>query len=273
MRTCKPIWLLALALVLLHPAAPAFAGPLALPPPPGAALVPQLGARLPLDLAFSDERGVSGPLGRYFDRRPVVLVLGYYQCPNLCGTLMEGVLHALAHTGLPADAWRVVEVSIDPEETPQIAARKKASYGWMPGASNASAPGADRLHLLTGSAEPIARLARAVGFHYSDDRGARQFAHPATFMIVTPEGRIARYFPDMRADARAMRLALVEAAAGRIGTLGDRLVLLCSHYDPATGRYSVTAMALVRIACLLTLGVLAGWIALRELAGRRKRGA
>jgi protein SCO1/2 len=226
----------------------------ALPPPPQTDFVQKLDAPLPLDLQFTDDRGRQVRLGEYFDRRPVVLVLGYYHCPNLCGTLMEGVLPVLAQGNLPADAYRVVEVSIDPGEDAALAARRKVSYEPMFGRRGGE------LHLLTGSAPAIARLAKDAGFHYAYDAGLRQYVHPAGFLIATPQGRISHYFMGVRFEPRDVRLALVDASAGRIGSPADRLLLLCAHYDPRTGRYTVTVMAVVRIVCLLVLTLLAVWI-------------
>ncbi len=225
---------------LLCAVADAYGGPLALPAAPQAAFTQQLDAQLPLALDFIDEAGATVPLGRFFGQRPVVLVLGYYQCPNLCSTLMDGVLQTLAAMELPKNAYRLVEVSIDPAETAQLAARKKMSFEPMLGQR-----GAD-LHLLTGTAPAIAQLAQAAGFSYTYDAALRQYVHPAGFLVATPDGRIARYFQGVRFEPQDVRLALVEASAGRIGSPADRLLLLCSHYDPATGRYSLAAMTLVR---------------------------
>ncbi|MGB7480387.1 MAG: SCO family protein [Burkholderiaceae bacterium] len=245
--------------------AEAGAGPLALPAPPVAGFTQNLDARLPLDARFIDENGAAVPLGRYFGAVPVVLVLGYYQCPNLCSTLMDGVLQTLAALRLPPQAFRLVEVGIDPAETFALAARKKVSFEPMLGRRGGE------LHLLTGDAAAIGRLARSAGFSYRYDPALRQYAHPAGFLVATPDGRIARYFIGVRFEPRDLRLALVEASAGRIGTLSDRLVLLCSHYDPASGRYSGAAMALVRAACLLALALLAGWIGAALWRGRTRR--
>lgn len=245
---CMLLWCLAVAIPVA-----AGAGPLALPATPHPEFVQNLGAQLPLPLVF-DDGGAPMELGGLIHDRPVVLVLGYYQCPNLCSTLMEGVVETLAQADLPRDAYRVVEVSIDPTETPELAARKKVSYEPMFGRR-----GAD-LHLLTGGKSAIALLAQTVGFRYVYDAQQRQYIHPAGFIIVTADGRISRYFLGVRFDPDEVRGALQKASVGTIGNPIDRLLLLCTHYDPATGRTSVTAMTLVRLVCLVVLVILAGWV-------------
>ncbi|MGE5648662.1 MAG: SCO family protein [Bacillota bacterium] len=253
-----------LLILCLLSAAPghALAQPLAYPASPQAQFRQRLDAQLPLAAAFTDDDGRRVSLGAFFGARPVVLVLGYYHCPNLCSTLLDGVLETLAGAGLPPRAYRVLGVSIDPTENAAIAARKKASYAPL------VAHGGGELHLLTGSAPQIADLARSAGFEYGYDEAARQYAHAAGFIVATPDGRISHYFMGVRFDPRDVRLALVDASAGRIGSPVDRLLLLCSHYAPATGRYSTAAMALVRAVCLAVLAGLVLWM--WRPAGRRK---
>jgi protein SCO1/2 len=220
---------------------------------PDADFVQKLGAQLPLQAVFTDEQGRAQRFDTFFGARPVVLVLGYYRCPNLCSTLMDGVLESLVDVHLPRNAYRVLGVSIDPGENADIAARKKDSY--TPMLSHTG-----ELHLLTGAAPQIAALAESAGFRYRYDADARQFAHPAGFLVATPEGKISHYFMGVRFDPRDLRLALVDASSGRIGSPVDRLLLLCSHVDPATGKYTVTVLNLVRGVCLLVLFALAGWM-------------
>jgi protein SCO1/2 len=241
-------------ILLLLLAATAQAGPLALPAAPQLRFEQKLDAQLPLSGAFTDDSGREVRLASFFGKEPVVLVFGYYHCPNLCSTLMDGVLESLADVRLPPRAYRVLGVSIDPSETADIAARKKASYAALVGRA-----GGD-LHLLTGGRQPTEALARSAGFAYAYDASLRQYAHPAGFVIATPDGRISHYFMGVRFDPRDVRLALVDASSGRIGSPVDRLLLLCSHYDPATGRYSMAAMTLVRAACLLVLAALGAWM-------------
>ncbi|HEX8989789.1 MAG TPA: SCO family protein [Rhodocyclaceae bacterium] len=215
----------------------------------GGGLVDRSGAMLPLQETFRDESGRAAALGDYFGRVPVVLVPGYFTCPNLCSTVMDGVLEGLARAGPPA--MRLLAVSIDPRETPHDARRRLDAYRPVLG-------GID-VHFLTGG-EAGQRVAADLGFPISWDAEHAQYVHPAGFVVATPEGRIARYFLGVRFDARDLRLALTEATAGRSGSLGDRLLLFCSHYDPQTGRYSFAAMTAVRIAAMSVLAVLAGWM-------------
>lgn len=251
LRTCA-----APLLVLLSslPGFTAHAQALALPPQKPAQYLQRLDAQLPLSAAFTDDNGTPTRLGAFFGKRPVVMVLGYYHCPNLCSTLMDGVLETLAGVGLPPHAYRVVGVSIDPSESAALAARKKEAY------SSLVAHAGGELHLLTAAQPQIKALAQSAGFQYSYDAAAQQYAHPAGFFVATPDGRISHYFMGVRFDPRDLRLALIDASSGRIGSPVDRLVLLCSHYDPATGRYSTTVMALVRAVCIAILAALVIWI-------------
>jgi protein SCO1 len=222
--------------------------------PPQTEFLQNLNAQLPLQTIFTNDRGNTVHLADYFGQRPVVLVLGYYHCPNLCSTLMDGVLQSLAAVNLPRSAYRFLAVSIDPTETVELAARKKVSYMPMLGRR-----GGD-VDLLTGDQRDIARLASVAGFQYRYDASLRQYMHPAGFLVATGEGRISHYFMGVRFDPKDVRLALIDASAGRIGSPVDRLLLLCSHYDPATGRYSIAVMTWVRIVCLSVLILIIGWI-------------
>jgi len=231
-----------------------------------AASVPQfrqnLGARLPLATVFRDEQGHARRLADYFGASPVVVVFGYYRCPRLCSTVMDSVLQAVGLAGLP---HAVVGIGIDPRETPDDAARKLAAY-------RRGGDGARTLHLLTGRGEQISRLARAAGFEYEFDQKSGQYSHTAGFLIATPDGRISRYFTGVQFDRRDLRLALMEASEEKVGSLADQVVLLCSHYDPVAGRYTLAVMTLLRTAGILTVVLLAGglWL-LRRRASRRGR--
>lgn len=238
-------WLFLFVVALAHAQVPA---------QPQTEFVQNLNGQLPLQTLFTNDRGQAVRLADFFSRRPVVLVLGYYHCPNLCSTLMDGVLQSLAAVNLPRSAYRFLAVSIDPTETAELAARKKVSYVPMLGR------GGGDVDLLTGNQQDIARLADVAGFQYRYDAALQQYMHPAGFLIATGEGRISHYFMGVRFDPQDVRLALIDASAGRIGSPVDRLLLLCSHYDPATGRYSVTVMTWVRIVCMIVLALLVGWI-------------
>ncbi len=210
-----------------------------------------LGARLPLNSTFIDAQGQHTALGSYFGKAPVVMVFGYYHCPRLCSTIMDGVLQSVENAGLP---YSFVGLSIDPRETAEDAARKLAAY------RNAS-DNAPALHLLTGKQPEIALVAEVAGFAYQYDEQSNQYSHPAGFLVATPDGKISRYFSGLEFDRRQVRLALIEASGGRVGSLTEQILLLCSHYDPIAGRYSVTVMNVVRIlgvltAIMLVMGIL-----------------
>ncbi len=253
-------------LVAVHPvlaalaaSAVVLAAPLAAASPPARGLLSpareigfdqKLGDRLPLDLRFRDETGAMVRLGDYFGRKPVVLSLVYYRCPMLCGLSLEGIASSLKTIAFDAGReFEVVTVSFDPRETPDLArGRKERSidlYG-----RPAAAPG---WHFLTGDEASIRSLTSAVGFRYAWDADLKQYAHPTGIVVLTPQGRIARYFFGVEYAARDLRLGLVEAAAGRIGSVADRLLLLCYQYDPRSGRYSAKALGAVRVAGVLTV--------------------
>jgi protein SCO1/2 len=225
-----------------------------------------LGATLPLDVPLRDERGRAVRLGDYFGRRPVIVNLVYYECPMLCNEVLNALLRSL--NALAFDAGKefaVVTVSIDPGETPALAARKKAAYLGRYGRPGAG----DGWHFLTGDEASIRRLAGAVGFHYVYDPRSDQYAHPAGIAIATSEGKIARYFLGISYPARDLRLGLVEAAAGRIGSPMDQILLMCFHYDPRTGRYNVAIMNVIRLLGGLTLAGLGTFLVVMFRRDRR----
>ncbi len=206
-----------------------------------------LDAELPLDLPLIDESGRPVKLGQYFGRTPVVLVLAYYRCPMLCTEVLNGLLKSSQAIPLVlSDDYQIVTVSIDPHETPELAAEKKRRYVGMYRRTGAAAG----WHFLSGSAESVSKLADTVGFRYVYDPRSDQFAHASGIMVATSGGRLSRYFYGIDYPPNDLRLALVESNQGRIGTLADRVLLLCFHYDPQTGRYG---LAIDRV--LRTLGV------------------
>jgi protein SCO1/2 len=214
----------------------------------------RLNESVPPELLFLDESGKAVRLGDYFDSKPVILVLAYYRCPMLCTQVINGLVESLR--GIPFDAgkqFQVVVVSFDPREQPELAAAKKASY-----VESYGRPGAENgWHFLTGEEEPIRQLTRAVGFRYAYDPKQDQFAHASGLVILTPQGKIAHYFYGIDFSPRDLRLALVESSEGKVGSAVDRVLLLCFHYDPATGKYAATAMAFVRLGGLLVVVILA----------------
>lgn len=221
---------------------------------------------VPLELGFRDETGDLVRLADYCSDKPVVLVLAYYKCPRLCTLVLNGLLDALKV--IPYDAgkdFHVVVVSIDPQEGPSLAAEKKNTY-----VERYGRPGADRgWHFLTGDAESIGQLAEAVGFKYFYDERLKQYAHASGIMLLTPQGKLSRYFYGVSYSVRDLRLSLVEASSGRIGSPVDQLLLLCYSYDPATGRYAATAMNVVRlggVVTVLTLITFLAWSWRREVS-------
>ncbi len=249
-----------LAVVLLLFATSLFAETSATPPQlPGKVSIDQhLDAQLPLDTMFRDETGRIVRLGEYANgSKPILLVFMYYRCPMLCSMVMEGVASSL--TELKFDIGKefdVVTVSIDPRDTAQQAAQKKEKYIKRYGRFAA----AGGWHFLTGNESAIHRLTDAAGFHYAYDAQRDQFAHATAMMVLTPEGKMSRYLYGFEFKPRDVRLALVEASQNRIGTATDQLLLLCYHYEPATGKYSRSAMNFIRAGGLATVVGLAGFI-------------
>lgn len=226
----------------------------------------KLGSQVALELPFVDERGRDVRLGELFDRRPVVLALVYHRCPMLCSQVLDGVLRALRGITLAAGTdFDVVVVSIDPTDTSALAAKKMeatvAQYGREGGARG--------WHFLVGGEASIRRLADDVGFRYLYDPATKQFAHASGFFVLTPKGVVSRYFYGLEHSASDLRLALVESSEGRVGNLVDQVLLLCFHYDPATGRYGFAILNAIRLLGILTV---AGLGALVWSLTRRERG-
>jgi len=231
----------------------------------------QIGGRLPLDVPLRDERGRAVTLGDYFAAgQPVVLVPAYYRCPQLCGLVQNGIASALR--GMSLDVGRdfqVVTFSFDPSEPAELAAGKKRAMLDAYRRQGAEAG----FHFLTGDAESVRRLSEAIGFRYAYDDARREFAHASGLVVATPGGMVSHYLYGVEFAPRDLKLALVEASAGKLGTAVDRLMLFCFMYDPATGRYSRLALGAVRaggIATVLLMVVGIGLLLKRE-AGRRAR--
>ncbi|HEX2122683.1 MAG TPA: SCO family protein [Thermoanaerobaculia bacterium] len=231
---------------------------LAQAPPPKIAIAQKLGTQVPLEQMFRDETGRVVRLGEYFDgTKPVILNFVYYRCPMLCPIVLEGTTTALTH--LKYDIGRefdVVTVSIDPRDKAADAARMKEKYIRRYGRLD-SAKG---WHFLTAHESAIKKLTDAVGFQFQYDSRTDQFAHGAVLLVLTPDGRTSRYFYGFEYKPRDLRMALVEASQGKIGTLTDQFLLLCFHYDPVTGKYSRNAMMFARAGGVTTLLALGGFI-------------
>ncbi len=227
----------------------------------------RLNEQLPLELQFKDETGRTVQLGEYFNKsKPVILSLVFYKCPMLCNQILSGLMSGLrSQTFAAGKEFDVLTVSFDPRETPEIAAEKKQEY-----IARYNRPGAEKgWHFLTGDAENIRRLTEAVGFYYNYDEKTNQFAHASGIMLLTPEGKLSRYFYGIEYNARDLRLGLVEASNNQIGSTVDQLLLFCYHYDPATGRYGPAVMNIMRAGGVVTmLGIGALLLILRRRNGK-----
>ena len=223
--------------------------------------VQNLGAQLPLDLQFQDETGRTVRLGDYFGSKPVILVLGYYGCPMLCTLVLNGLAEGLQDLKWRAGSeFEVVSVSINPKEDAKLASEKKQTYVKRYGRSGA----AGGWHFLTGKEPAIRTLARTVGFVYRYDPASQQYAHPSGVVIVTGQGKVAKYLFGVMYPSRDLFDSLRDAGANQIGSPIERLVLLCFHYNPLSGKYSATIMGLVRVLSVATVfGV--GFLILRAV--------
>lgn len=210
----------------------------------------RLDEQVPLDLMFRDESGKTVRLGDYFNRKPVILALVYYQCPMLCNQVLNGLAGGLKALSFDAGKeFEVVTVSINPRETSELAAAKKETYARDYGRAGAAAG----WHFLTGDPRPIEALTRAVGFRYVYDPMLNQYAHASGVVVLTPKGRVARYFYGIEYAPRDLRFGLIEAAEERIGALADQVLLLCYQYDPKTGKYSAAVMKSLRLGGVATV--------------------
>ena len=226
----------------------------------------KLNNQIPLDLVFREEAGSAVRLGQYFGQKPVILVLAYYDCPMLCTLVLNGLLHSLEELKFNVgQQFEVVTVSFDPTEKPPLAAAKKAIYVGLYGRPGAAAG----WHFLTGDDPSIRQLAQAVGFHYNYDAQTKQYVHATGIMVLTPQGRLARYFYGIQYPAGNLRLGLIEASQGKIGSPVDELLLYCSQYDPATGKYSVIISHVLKLAALVTILSLGGLVLAMSLGGER----
>jgi protein SCO1/2 len=217
----------------------------------------RLDTPLPLDLEFQDESGRTVRLRDYFGRRPVVLVLAYYDCPMLCTQVLNGLVAAMQVLSFDAGRdYEVVTVSFDPRDDASDARAKKVPY-----VARYGRPGGEAgWHFLTGKPKEIAALTEAVGFRYAWDERLEQFAHASAIYVATPDGRLSRYFYGIEYAPRDLRLALVEASKGKIGTPVDQLLLYCYHYDPAAGRYGAVVMNMLRVAGVVFVLILSTFL-------------
>jgi len=268
-----------LAVILLAASAFAQSMPKGIMSPPASVRPPylenvgieqHLDGQVPADLAFVDDTGRTVKLGDYFGTKPLILNLVYYNCTMLCGEALAGLTGSMKMIKFDAgNEFDVITVSFNPKETPEIAAAKKKDYLKRYGRAGA----ATGWHFLTGSADSINALTKAVGFQYQYDEARNQYAHATAIMVLTPQGRISRYFYGVDFPPKDLRMGLVEASQGKIGNAVDQVLLYCYHYDPATGKYGAVVSNMLKIGGGLTILLLVGLILilirLDRIASRR----
>ena len=229
----------------------------------------RLDVQVPPDLVFTDEAGREVRLGDYFGKRPMILTLVYYECPMLCTMVLNDVTRAMNSMKMSCgEQFDIVTVSFNPREAPALAAAKKQQY--LRAYQRPAA--AQGWHFLTGTQPMIERLTRAVGFRYVWDAKHQQYAHASGIIILTPEGKTARYFFGIDYAPSDLELSLDEASAGKVTSVGDQILLYCFHYDPTTGRYSLMITRLLQIFGALTVFALVGYMLLNFVRDRRRRG-
>jgi len=217
----------------------------------------RLDAQVPADLSFVDDTGRPVKLGDYFGKKPLILNLVYYNCPMLCGEALAGLTGSMKLIKFDAgNEFEVITVSFNPQETPQLAAEKKRDYLKRYGRPTA----AGGWHFLTGPAESINALTKAVGFQYQYDAAKNQYAHATAIMVLTPQGRISRYFYGVDFPPKDLRMGLVEASQGKIANAVDQVLLYCYHYDPATGKYGAIVSNMLKLGGALTILFVGGLI-------------
>lgn len=226
--------------------------------PGNVSIAQKLNSKLPMDLQFRDAEGRIVKLGDFFKSgRPVLLNFVYFRCPMLCPMVLDGTTTSLTHLKYNiGEEFDIITVSIDPRDKAEDAAKMKEKYVRRYGRLDA----AKGWHFLTAHESAIKKLADTVGFQYEYDSRTDQFAHGAALLVVTPDGRTSKYFYGFEYKPRDLRLAIVDASAGNVGNAVDQLLLLCFHYDPATGKYSRNAMMFARAGGVTTLIALSGFI-------------
>jgi protein SCO1 len=268
-----PLWKTALALALsavfLIPNQTVFADH---PPPDPITMVAfeqNLDALVPQHLIFYDEKGQEVFFSSFIGERPVILVFAYYECPMLCSLVLNELTRSLKEIDFnPGEHFEVVVISIDPRETPELAEKKRNTY-----LEEYGRPGTDDgWHFLVSDEEPVRALTSTVGFQYFYDEESDEYAHPAGLTLLTPEGRISRYFFGITFDPLDLRLGILEASENRIGSLVDQVYLYCFEYDPSTGTYGLLINNVLRLAggaTVLGLGSVVGFFLLVERLGSK----
>ena len=228
-----------------------------------------LDTQLPLDAVFVDATGKTVTLGDYFTgEKPVILALVYHNCPAMCGLILNGTLAALQEIPPTAgEDFEVVVISFNHEEGPELSAAKKKAY-----TAEYKRPGGEAgWHFLTGDKENIARVCDKVGFKFYWNEQTMEYVHASAIYVNTPSGRISRYLFGVYYEPDSVRLALTEASRGKIGTLADKLRLLCSHFDPDSGTYNASAMKIMRLGAPLLGGMMLGGLMVGLVWARKKK--
>ncbi len=269
----KKSWILILpavcvALLILLMATPSRSPDAAPDPLTKVAFNQRLNQQVPLDIPFHDSTGKTVQLGDYLGTRPAILTLGYFNCPNLCDSVRQGLLQTMQQLPFKVSKdYDVIAMSIDPAEKPPLAASEKIEF-----VKNFDYPDAvGGVHFLTGDKSSIDQVASAIGFQYYYDASVRQFAHPAGIVLLTAQGKVSRYFYGVEFSPQDVRLGLVEASSNRIGTLTDQFLLRCFCYDPATGKYTFLIMNVVDGVAILLFGLLATFVVLMLRRERRQK--
>ena len=250
--------------------AQAMGGPVALNPQAGKPDLSKVGidqdlnAQVPLNLSFHDEQGKTVALGDYLRGKPLILSFVYFHCPLLCPEVLRGMTTALPLLKFkPGKDYDVLTVSFDPKDTPKDALKEKAEQ-----LHNLGRAAQQNWHFLTGEEASIEALTRAVGFHYKYDPASKQFYHATAIMLLTPEGKVSKYFYGVEYNPTDLRLGLVQASNHKIGTLVDAVLLLCCQYNPNTGKYDFFVSRLLAIAGAVTVLVLGGILVFLFRSGR-----
>lgn len=215
------------------------------------------GQQVSRDLVFRDESGSSIKLGEIFDKRPVILVPGYYRCPMLCTMINDGLINTLenlrANVGTDFD---VIDLSIDPNETSAAAAEKKGLYLRRYGRSGSG----NGWHCLVGGRNAIAQLMDEIGYRYAYDAQTKEYAHPSGVVILTPNGKVSRYIFGVSFNSTELRDAIAAAKQGKSESVLSQIILLCYHYNPITGKYGALILSILRLVSLTFVAAIGLWV-------------
>ena len=221
----------------------------------GIGITEKLGESVDLALPFVDDTGKEVTLGQYFTgHKPVLLSIVYYNCPSLCNFHLNGVTEALKNIPwTPGQEFEQVAISMDPQETAEVAGPKKAAYVQAYGRLQSI----NGWHFLTGKEQNIKKIAEQIGFRYRWDEETKQYAHASAAVVLTPGGKISRYIHGIQPDVKTMRLGLLEASGGKVGSLVDQIIMYCFHFDPSKSKYTIAAWKIMQAGAVLTLMILA----------------